>query len=100
MKTFPVLYTGKKKGRGVMGTLRRLGRSLSRDREGAAAQHQEQEFGSSSDIAPPTQGRDSPKICNFFIERSHQLWFKVKIKYIVYARSWESSLTQRVLNDL
>jgi hypothetical protein len=67
MKTFPVLYTGKKKGRGVMGTLRRLGRSLSRDREGAtapaAAPHQEQEFDSSSDIAPPTQGGDSPKIC-------------------------------------
>jgi hypothetical protein len=69
MKTFPVLYTGKKKGRGVMGTLRRLGRSLSRDREGTAAPpapHQEQEFGSSSDIAPPTQGGDSPKICIFF----------------------------------
>ncbi len=48
-----------------MGTLRRLGRSLSRDREGAAP-HQEQEFGSSSDIAPPTQGGDSPKICIFF----------------------------------
>ncbi len=82
-----------------MGTLRRLGRSLSRDREGAAAPaapHQEQEFGSSSDIAPPTQGGDNPKICIFSKGRSHKLWFEVKTKYCL----GENSLTQRVLNDV
>ncbi len=71
-----------------MGTLRRLGRSLSRDREGAApaAPSQEQEFGSSSDIAPPTQGGDTPKFCIFF---KGTVTSDLKSKSnIVYASSW------------
>jgi len=43
-----------------MNTLKRFGRSLSRDREGGGAAtlaQQEQEFGSSSDIGPATQER-------------------------------------------